>query len=289
MCQQYFVDNPTVRDQLYCNTKSMSKLAGATDTEEMSVLRTVLGQEVANTLRKAIFQGQFRPGQRLSETVLAERLKVSRAPLREAFWKLLEEGLITKLPHRGAIVTVLTPENVIEIYDVRIPLESTAVRLAAASRDRPAAITAVRGAFAEMLEIAEKGDFVAYLAADYAFHQTIWRASGNGRLQRILKQICTPYFAFSTIESVGHEKQFPTAAAAQHHSLLVDAISTATPEEAEQIAREVIQENKEVFLRRCFEGVPNLVEKASGTLAHGPGKIHFRGPHRNGEESGLNS
>jgi len=266
----------------------MSKLAGATDTEEMSVLRTVLGQEVANTLRRAIFQGQFRPGQRLSETVLAE-LKVSRAPLREAFWKLLEEGLITKLPHRGAIVTVLTPEDVIEIYDVRIPLESTAVRLAAASQDRLAAITAVRGAFAEMLEIAEKGDSVAYLAADYAFHQTIWKASGNGRLERILKQICTSFFAFSTIEAVGHEKQFPTVAAARHHSLLVDAISTATPEEAEQIAREVIRENKEVFLRRCFEGVPNLVEKASGTLDNGPGQSHFRGPHRNGEESGLTS
>lgn len=202
---------------------------------------------------------------------------MSRAPPREAFWKLLEEGLITKLPHCGAIVTVLTPEDVREIYDVRIPLESAAVRLAAASGERPSAIAAVRQSFNEMMKAAEGGDSAAYLAADYAFHQTIWRASGNGRLQRILKQICTPYFAFSTIEVVGYEKQFPTVAAAQHHSLLVDAISTATPEEAEQVAREVIRENNEVFLRRCFKGVQNLVENVSGTPANGFGAIVPRG------------
>jgi DNA-binding GntR family transcriptional regulator len=231
------------------------------DNLDFSIRRSLLGDEIAELLRKAIFRGQLQPGERLNEITLAQRLNVSRAPLREAFWRLSEQGLVARLPRQGVSVTVLTPGDVVEIYDIRIPLESTAARRVVERRDAGSAdIGAIERAYADMLQTSESGDLVEYLAADFRFHRTIWNESGNSRLAKTLKQVCTPYFAFSTIETAERDKQFSTVTAARHHSLLLDAIRSGTPAEAERIAAEVIRENKDVFLRRCFEGVPNLVE-----------------------------
>ena len=80
-------------------------------------------------LREMILSGQLRHGQRLNEVELADALGISRGPLREAIQRLRSEGLLTSIPGRGAFVRTFTPNLLMELYEVRIALETHALRL----------------------------------------------------------------------------------------------------------------------------------------------------------------
>ena len=93
--------------------------------------RNVTAQElVLSSLREAVLSGVFQPGARLRQEELAELFSTSRIPVREALRALEYEGLVTSEPHRGFTVTRLDANEVEEVYDLRILLESHAVRLA---------------------------------------------------------------------------------------------------------------------------------------------------------------
>jgi DNA-binding GntR family transcriptional regulator len=93
--------------------------------------RNVTAQElVLSSLREAVLSGVFQPGARLRQEELAELFSTSRIPVREALRALEYEGLVTSVPHRGFTVTHLDADEVEEVYDLRILLESHAVRLA---------------------------------------------------------------------------------------------------------------------------------------------------------------
>src|SRR4051812_22638778 len=85
---------------------------------------------VAEALRNGILKGIIKAGQVLRQEDLAERLGVSRIPVREAFRQLEAEGLIKIYPHRGAVVSSLSALEVQELFEIRVPLETTALRLA---------------------------------------------------------------------------------------------------------------------------------------------------------------
>src|SRR5262249_18170223 len=90
----------------------------------------MLSQHVADSVRRVILSGRFKPGERLIEHELATELNVSRAPVRDALRLLAKEGLVTLIPHRGAIVTAISPDIVIDAFSVRAVLEGMAARLA---------------------------------------------------------------------------------------------------------------------------------------------------------------
>lgn len=85
---------------------------------------------VAEVLREAILRNVLTGGQQLRQDEIAAHLGVSRIPVREALRQLEAEGLVTFFPHRGAVVSELSHQEVQEIYEIRIPLEATALRLA---------------------------------------------------------------------------------------------------------------------------------------------------------------
>lgn len=88
-----------------------------------------LRERLVTTLRKAVLEASLPPGSRLVETKLAEQLGVSRGPLREAIFQLVEEGLLEQTPFRGTVVRSLSVEDIQEIYSFRVLLESFAFRL----------------------------------------------------------------------------------------------------------------------------------------------------------------
>jgi DNA-binding GntR family transcriptional regulator len=132
-------------------------------------------------LREHILAGDLASGDRLVEARVAQQLGISRGPLREALKQLAAEGLVHEEPRRGTFVATPTPDAVREAYDLRAAIEAKAARLVIANGD-PAAVDSLRRA-AENIDAASRaGDLQKVVRSDYEFHETLCRASGNGRL-----------------------------------------------------------------------------------------------------------
>lgn len=165
----------------------------------------VMTGEVARALRRAIFQGEFLPGDPLPELHLARRYGVSQAIIREAFGTLGNSGLVRRFPNKGTFVTSLSAREISEHVRLRLMLETLASQ-EAARRGRPEDWDALEQRLAAMSEAAAAGDHFEVAQADLDFHREIWRISGDATLARMLDQITLPLFAFVSMRrSQRHE------------------------------------------------------------------------------------
>ena len=140
---------------------------------------------VFNTLRQAILKGELKPGERLMEIALAERLGVSRTPIREAMRKLEQEGLVVMIPRRGAQVANITEKDLNDVLEVRIALENVAIEKACA-RMTEEEMRRLWLAAKEFEHTIAEGNLVKLAEADVAFHEVIYQASDNKRLIQVL-------------------------------------------------------------------------------------------------------
>ena len=140
---------------------------------------------VFNTLRQAILRGELKPGERLMEIQLANKLGVSRTPIREAIRKLELEGLVLMIPRRGAEVAEITEKSLRDVLEVRGALEELAVKLAC-QKITDAEITELRMAEKEFEQALKSGDVTIFAEADVKFHDVIYRATDNQRLIQLL-------------------------------------------------------------------------------------------------------
>lgn len=154
-----------------------------------------LSETVVETLRETIARGGFAPGQHLREAELAEALRVSRGPIREALTQLEREGLVLLRRHRGAQVVELSPSDIEEIYTLRLALE----RLAAA-RAATSATAQHFEAFDRVLERMARlrEDYEPREAAtlDVEFHDIVYDAAEHSRLSRSWQQIRSQVYVF---------------------------------------------------------------------------------------------
>jgi DNA-binding GntR family transcriptional regulator len=141
-------------------------------------LRTLRAQ-THKILRDEVTAGRFEPGQRINEVEIAQELGVSRGTLREALRNLEQEGLLVGVAHRGTFMRTLSPEEAIDLCEVRLSLElSAACRLAKVMTEEKLELIeerlrALERAYREPLP------FVERLRADHSFHEVICEASGN--------------------------------------------------------------------------------------------------------------
>ena len=112
---------------------------------------------------------------------------MSRTPLREAFRELAAEGYITVIPHKGAYVSSLSEEDVLDLYAISSVLEGLATRLAAQNLKVESDREKLRSLYNELKAQNDKGDVDAYWAANRNFHQFIAEASGNPRLLDLIE------------------------------------------------------------------------------------------------------
>ena len=140
---------------------------------------------VFNTLRQAIFRGELKPGERLMEIQLANKLGVSRTPIREAIRKLELEGLVLMIPRRGAEVAEITEKSLRDVLEVRGALEELAVDLAC-DRITNEDIQNLKEAAKEFEAALQGGDVTEYAEADVKFHDIIYHATDNQRLIQLL-------------------------------------------------------------------------------------------------------
>src|SRR5438093_1254358 len=102
----------------------------STDVQPLTPIpRQSLTSAVVNVLREKILRGQIKAGEQLRQHAIAAELHVSRIPVREALRQLEAEGLVTIIDHRGAVVSGLSPEEILEMFEIRMVLESYLLRL----------------------------------------------------------------------------------------------------------------------------------------------------------------
>lgn len=143
---------------------------------------------VFNTMRQAILKGELEPGERLMEIQLAERLGVSRTPIREAIRKLELEGLVLMIPRKGAEVAEISEKSLREVLEVRRSLEELAIELAC-QRITPEELTALEEAENRFARAVEDGEVMAIAESDENYHELIYQATANDRLVQILNNL----------------------------------------------------------------------------------------------------
>ena len=143
-----------------------------------------LREVVFKTLRQSILTGELKPGERLMEIHLAEKLGVSRTPIREAIRKLELEGLVTMIPRRGAEVAKISEKNLKDVLEVRTCLDSLAVRLAC-QRITDEQIDDLKKACDDFVLATKTGEATAITKADVNLHDVIVRATYRYRFEYI--------------------------------------------------------------------------------------------------------
>jgi DNA-binding GntR family transcriptional regulator len=211
--------------------------------------RRRLVDEATHALRAAILSGRLAPGVRLRQTDLADRLGISRTPIREALGRLQQEAIVQLLPGGGVRVAVLDLHEAAELYDLREVLDGLAARLAA-GRATPAAGARLERALDRMRQCLERGDANQWFGAHVAFHDEIFRASGNARLQSLSAVVRLSIQRF-------HPLLLRTAGRLQdaygEHRAIADAIAGRDAPRAEQLARAHIAAAKAVVLAAMTE------------------------------------
>ena len=143
---------------------------------------------VFQTLRGAILKGDLKPGERLMELQLASKLGVSRTPIREAIRMLEQEGLAVTIPRKGAEVAKMTEKDMEDVLEIRLSLEGLAVRLSC-EKITPAALQELKVAMEDFEVKTRSGQFVEMAKADVKFHEILYKASNNPKLQQLLNNL----------------------------------------------------------------------------------------------------
>jgi DNA-binding GntR family transcriptional regulator len=199
-----------------------------TDSEPAQNLST----EVYESIRRSIVEGEIRPNERLIEAELAERLDVSRTPVRESMQRLATDGLVISR-RRGWVVREHSPQEISEIYEVRAALEGYAARLAAerATDDEIAEIVRIHVTYVAELENTSRDHLLEH---NDEFHDAVIRASKNARLaEQIVRN--TAFYFVHRIAGFWSDDEVRVSIAG--HQELVDALVARDPDAAERAAR----------------------------------------------------
>ena len=143
---------------------------------------------VFNTLRQAILRGELKPGERLMEIQLANKLGVSRTPVREAIRKLELEGLVLMIPRKGAEVADISEKSLKDVLEVREALEELAARLAC-DKNTKEGINRLKEAAQDFRSALKSNDITQMAEADVRFHDVICNATENQKLGQLLNNL----------------------------------------------------------------------------------------------------
>jgi DNA-binding GntR family transcriptional regulator len=198
---------------------------------------------VIDLLREAILNGRYSPGERLVQDELAATFGTSRIPLREALQRLEGEGLVMSAPHRGAFVRPLAPKDVADLYDVRLSLESLAVRRSAERYADLSQTIALNTPLAA--EAIDSGDLSTLFHIDRDFHAELAMQSANPHLEASLgalwSQIMRAMHAFFRVAT------YP-ADVWVDHAAIARAVALGDADGAEEFLRRHVTESRDRIL-----------------------------------------
>lgn len=211
---------------------------------------------VFNTLRQAILKGELKPGERLMEIALADKLGVSRTPIREALRKLEQEGLVVMIPRRGAQVADITEKDLNDVLEVRIALENLSVEKAC-KRMTEEQIKKLGLAAKEFERTTAENNLVKLAEADVAFHEIIYQAADNQTLNQVQSNLREQIYRYR-VEYLKDEEMRNQLV--KEHEQLYLAMKERNVEKAQEISFHHI-ENQRKGIIRSIQGEANAAQK----------------------------
>lgn len=199
---------------------------------------------VFRTLRQAILKGDLKPGERLLEVHLAERLGVSRTPIREAIRKLELEGLVLMIPRKGAEVARISQKSLQDVLEVRRALEELAVEIACV-RIREDGLKALRQIHARFTATTEHGDVSRITELDVDFHNQIYAATDNQKLVQLINNLQEQMYRYR-MEYIKDREKWPVIV--KEHKAIIDALAERDADAAKYAIRTHIS-NQEMTVR----------------------------------------
>lgn len=196
---------------------------------------------VFNTLRQAILRGELKPGERLMEIQLANKLGVSRTPIREAIRKLELEGLVLMIPRKGAEVADISEKSLRDVLEVRKALEELAVQLAC-DKITKEEIEDLKKAAEDFKKILKSRDITEIAEADVRFHDIIFMATDNQKLVQLLNNLREQMYRFR-VEYLKNEEVHPQLIA--EHEKIIEHIMERDKTKASAIVSEHINNQVE--------------------------------------------
>ncbi|MGN1377531.1 MAG: GntR family transcriptional regulator [Dorea sp.] len=196
---------------------------------------------VFNTLRQAILRGELKPGERLMEIQLANKLGVSRTPIREAIRKLELEGLVLMIPRKGAEVADISEKSLRDVLEVRKALEELAVQLAC-DKIKKEEIEDLKKAAEDFKKILKSRDITEIAEADVRFHDIIFMATDNQKLVQLLNNLREQMYRFR-VEYLKNEEVHPQLIA--EHEKIIEHIMERDKAKASAIVSEHINNQVE--------------------------------------------
>ena len=201
---------------------------------------------VFNTLRQAILTGELSPGERLMEIHLANRLGVSRTPIREAIRKLELEGLVTMIPRRGAEVAQITEKSMNDVLEVRSAMDALCVELAC-DRITVAELERLHAACEEFEKAVKRKDVKEIAQADVALHDIIAEATGNARLIQLISNLSQQMYRyrFEYIKDFSQHDRL-----VEEHRIIYESIVKKDKETAKEAAKLHIDNQKKAIIKQ---------------------------------------
>jgi GntR family transcriptional regulator of gluconate operon len=221
-----------------------------------------LAERSAELIRERILGGDFASGERLVEAKIAEQLGISRGPLREALKQLAAEGLVREEPRRGTFVATPTADDVRDVYDLRAAIEGRAARLVIANGDL-ASLENLRRAVDAIRAAAEAGDLQKLVRADYEFHETLCRVSGNRRLHGVFVQNASALRILLRLEEERFYGSFDEVW--NQHRDLLGAVQAGDAPRAEAMFTEHLESARDRLLRHMIPETDAAGDPATGT------------------------
>ncbi|MGP4030074.1 GntR family transcriptional regulator [Actinomadura sp. 3N407] len=208
---------------------------------------------VVDAIRRALLSGELAPGQRVKEAPLAAALGVSRPTIREAIHQLIHEGSLVQEPYKGIRVAKPSPEDLLDVADVRVSLETLAALQLAKHRDGKG-MAALRQALQAHLDAIDADDLVKIDITHLEFHRTLWEGAENQMLTRIWPLVESQ---IRMAMSLDQATRADIARDAELHVRLVEVIASG---EEERIVTEVRE-----HIARSAEEVVKLIGFRSGS------------------------
>ncbi|MCE9664213.1 GntR family transcriptional regulator [Halomonas sp. M5N1S17] len=209
--------------------------------EDLSPIR----DKVYVYLKDAILRGEYKAGDRLVERVLAEKLNISRTPIREALFRLETQRFVRTVPRKGVVVNEITQAEILEVFMILASLESLAARLAA-QKVNDAIIAEIDQLMAEMEEALNNGGGDE-VELNVKYNELIGRASGNPKLHEMLVDLKDYVRAFSNLSSALPGR---TKAALREHQDVLSAIRSGEADLAENFTRIHLEKSRQAYMSR---------------------------------------